>query len=186
MLLSCSLVALSVLASRSPEADLPFSDASDPVAVITGWTPHTPNEAGAAICDVGSAVDGLRCRGPNCEEIRLHCLKTNYTTGTQTTIHVSAGNLPSAECPANAWVTSLTCSGEHCNNIFMDCREFAGVKPTNCVYSEFVSGSSGGEVLLYSGYYLRGLECEAGTSDHGGVTYCERLSLYSCKMTPEG
>ncbi|MFY0541823.1 hypothetical protein [Nannocystis pusilla] len=31
--------------------------------MITGWTPHTPNEVGAAICDVGSAVDGLRCRG---------------------------------------------------------------------------------------------------------------------------
>lgn len=77
---------------------------------------------------------------------------------------------PPATCDPGAFVTSIRCTGDYCDNIKIECSHIGGVDMGSASWTPFVSEEGGGRRECPANHYIAGFACNG--------RYCDNLSLY--------
>ncbi|WP_434044315.1 MULTISPECIES: hypothetical protein [Sorangium] len=67
-------------------------------------------------------------------------------------------------CNHGYWITGITCSGDHCNDISLQCSRISNFSATSCHWTGWMSEEGGGSLSFGAGYSMVGAQCDGRCS----------------------
>jgi hypothetical protein len=145
------------------------------------WTGYTSEELPPISCTGTQLVRGIDCDGSYCDNVRIDCVSSGRTLG-----DVDATDFFSEEgaafgnnqrtCAADQWMTGISCQGNYCDRISLECMEIVGSIANDCQwttptrYSEEDPPFSAG-----AGRFVRGVRCFNSNCDRKEYFHCQLL-----------
>ena len=159
------------------EEDIEDADTeSTQQTVTTGWTNYTSDESAPILCDSGSLMTTVQCRGDYCDDVRVYCKSTRGTLGhAYATDYFSDEGSNQRICNSGYWVTGITCRGAYCDDMSLQCSRISEFSSRNCHWTGWMSNEDGGILSFASGYYMVGAECSGA--------YCDNKRFWICQTT---
>lgn len=174
-----------------------LTDPNIPFSYWTGW--HSEESAQPAVCSPVGLLTGFGCRERFCDEVRLNCLTRNLvvsrswwsreiseeTDNTCLSIGGDPGffdcNRNVLSCGSSGFITGISCSGDFCDNVKMQCSNFEGYTRIGgdtryCQWTGWVSEEGGGTLTFPRGFYGAGMECKGSN--------CDEKRFYVCRLVP--
>ncbi|WP_437287598.1 hypothetical protein [Sorangium sp. So ce406] len=166
-----------VASAEGSDAETPGDEAdigSTEQALFWGWTHYTSEEFAPILCDSGSLLAAVQCKGDYCDNIRAYCEPAGGNIGhTYATDYFSEEGTDFRYCNYGYWVTGITCRGDYCNDISLQCSQISNFSQTNCYWTGWVSEEGGGTLSFGSGYFMAGAQCDGD--------YCDSKRFYVCQ-----
>lgn len=157
----------------APEAEQDIAIATDPLEVLTGWTPFTSEENPPMVCDGRGMVSAWSCQGDYCDDSRMRCRNAGKNGRESAwTSYFSEEGSNYRYCSQSWWIVGIDCQGSYCDNLSMQCRYFPDSTPKNCQWTGWIS-EEGGTLNFPSGYFARGMQCQG--------SYCDNKRFYICE-----
>ena len=157
------------------------------------WTEwHSEETIPPAVCEYGDLITGFGCSGGFCDNVRLNCETKGFAfTSRYWTRHVSDekdGTCQSSSngyfdcnwdvmsCGSNGFMTGVSCKGQYCDNLSLECVTLRDNSRSDCRWSDWVSEENGGTLQFPAGYYAAGMQCSGSN--------CDNLRFYICRAVP--
>jgi len=145
------------------------------------WTSWTSEEYPPIGCNGNNTlVNKAKCRGSKCDDIQWYCEHSNgvrgsgqYWTGYFSEEGASYGG-NSRTCLPGYWVTGLSCTGNYCDNIALQCTQMNNISwsASSCYWTSWFSEEYGGLQTFPGYYYAVGAKCSGSN--------CDNMSYYVC------
>jgi hypothetical protein len=148
--------------------------ASSAQAITSGWTSYTSEEYAPIVCDSGSAINQVQCKGSYCDNIRAYCQPTGGSAVySYWTSYFSEEGGHTGSCAAGYWMTGISCTGDYCDNMSIQCTYITNINPINCYTTGRVSEEGGGLLGFGYHYFARSASCFGSNCDNKSFYVCQ-------------
>ena len=157
------------------------------------WTRETSDGGYPLACPTGKMVTGFGCSGDYCDNVSLRCSTDKFDlsqrwweepiseenrSGSITDNGITTRNNDNMQrCGTWGFITGVSCSGEFCDNVALECSGLQGKRPNSCGWSGWMSEENRGRSLFPEGRYPVAMECSG--------PYCDNKRFLLCSLADE-
>lgn len=162
-------------AESAESAEFASSRAAVALQFVSQWSTYTSEEYPPLTASNGQLISAMFCGGAYCDNIYLgyENVGVNYTWNSWTTYFSEEGTYWRTCDGSNSFMTGISCQGDYCDNVSLQCTVVSGKTKTGYCYWTPYFSEEAGYSYLPDGYYAAGLACSGSN--------CDDLSILACQ-----